>query len=250
MFPKGETQFLCTGRMPTIKTFSQELVKEHFDEKLLPLLLDKISKETDTNLPDLTHPTSSRTWLGYLKLGCWLQLFDSRREAQPTMLMVTKHEDVIKSRWHFCRKCLELEWCCYCWAPVDEKTPETARTTFWWKANFAHGISTSLFLCTTKNCNMQEIHVDSANKLQEFVVEVEQGRDSLSSYVPATEWPIIMIGQDDSVFPQYSSCPNQMASATWRLRNPTLKWEGEATMASAFLNREISLLKTNLDIIH
>ena len=163
----------------------------------------------------------------------WMRLLGFRYDVRRKSFYVDGHErdDVVATRTQFCKSYLtELEPYCKRWIQVSMKDATTIN-------DLDIGLGHTYFNIV-KNEHMIEYHIDYWNLLKERNGTTIEAQATTSIRVSSKPRPIMIIGQDESVFAQYL-----LGSKTWigpSGQRPLLpKSEGDGYMLSAFVSREI-----------
>ncbi|KAI2492861.1 hypothetical protein MHU86_21674 [Fragilaria crotonensis] len=168
----------------------------------------------------------------------WMRLLNFKYDARRKSFYVDGHErdDVVETRKEFCKRYLtELEPYCKRWVQV----PKSEATTIT-DLDITLGHS---YFDIINNKEMLEFHIDYWNRCMERT-NTTPAPTPLSTINPSTSIrvssrakPLIIVGQDESVFAQYL-----LGSKTWigpAGQRPLLpKSEGDGYMISAFVSRE------------
>ena len=260
IFPNAKDQIISFG-IKNLATLSIESVHDLIVTKVIPRLATTwqseakttTSRSTSTN-NESSEPvvidTAIRLFLNAHKLKSmsltttwrWMRLLGFQYDSRKKSFYVDGHEraDVVLSRQTFCKRYLtDYEPYCNRWIQL---TIEEAKTINNLNLDFGY----SYFHIIT-NEERIEFHVDYLNRMiREHQQHKEQTRsiDTIAAKAPTTSIrvsararPIMIVGQDESVFAQYL-----LGSKTWvgpRGQRPLLpKSEGDGYMLSAFVSRE------------
>ena len=156
-----------------------------------------------------------------------------------------EREDVVTDRCGFCKRYLtEYKPYCNCWIQLSVDEASTIKNL-----NITYGYS---YHNIRSNEDRIEIHVDYWNRILQKEIQQEAGDNELTATsihnlqmkkptrsirVSASARPLMIVGQDGSVFAQYL-----LGSKTWvgpKGQRPLLpKSEGNGYMLSAFISRE------------
>ena len=165
----------------------------------------------------------------------WMRLLGFKHDQKKKSFYVDGHErhDVVANRTEFCKRYLtEYEPYCKRWVqlPLIEATSLKA-------VDIGFGYS---YFDIIADKEMIEFHIDYWNRqiIQQGVPQIHQEKGATTSIrVSSKAKPIMIIGQDESVFAQYL-----LGSKTWvgpKGQRPLLpKSEGDVYMLSAFVSRE------------
>ena len=250
LFPEAKGRLLSFATT-NLSEFSLEKVREYLNTTLLPDPWQKHNREVrkdaeksgETNKnKDLTKTEFYRDVLGIGADGLsiptvcrYLQQLSYSYTAKKKTWYVDGHErkDVVLDRIEFCKEYLKLELRCHRWVQltleqatklVDEK-----------KLNFeeAHVFKDA------EGITKYEFHVDTCKELDQYIQGEEAIRmgGNLSVRKPPGSKIVIMVGQDEAVFHQ-----NALHRKQWVLSDGKMeilpKTDGDAIMASLFVNRE------------
>ena len=172
----------------------------------------------------------------------WMRLLGFQYDTRKKSFYVDGHErdDVVASRSTFCKRYLtEYEPYCNRWIQLSTREAKTIKNL-----NVEFGYS---YIDIRTNEEWIEFHVDywsrimeEGTKQQPVTIDVIQhkGKTATTSIrVSTATRPIMIVGQDESVFAQYL-----LGSKTWvgpKGQRPLLpKSEGDGYMLSAFVSRE------------
>ena len=184
----------------------------------------------------------------------WMRLLNFKYDARKKSFYVDGHErdDVVENRKEFCKRYLtELEPYCRRWVQVSK---EDAMTTSGLNLQLGHS-----YFDIVNDTEMFEFHIDYWDQCcctknngprPAFVAALHP---TTSIRVSLTATPLMIIGQDESVFAQYL-----LGNRTWigpSGQRPLLpKSEGDGYMLSAFVSREFGfgrvLTKEELDQVN
>jgi hypothetical protein len=168
----------------------------------------------------------------------WMRLLGFRYNARKKSFYVDGHEreDVVANRTRFCKKYLtELEPYCNRWVQVSLSEATTMKNL---DVELGHS-----YFNIIQNEQWIEFHIDYWNRCndnsREGAQSAQQERIEATTSIRGARGarPIMIIGQDESVFAQYL-----LGSNTWigpKGQRPLLpKTEGDGYMLSAFVSRE------------
>ncbi|KAI2513104.1 hypothetical protein MHU86_1396 [Fragilaria crotonensis] len=161
----------------------------------------------------------------------WMRLLGFKYDTRKKSFYVDGHEreDVVKTRNEFCKRYLtELEPYCKRWVQVSKSEAVTMK-----------GLDIELghhYFDIINNKEMLEFHIDYWERSKAPLPPIPI-TPTTSIRVSSRAKPIIIVGQDESVFAQYL-----LGSKTWigpAGQRPLLpKSEGDGYMLSAFVSRE------------
>ena len=165
----------------------------------------------------------------------WMRLFGFCYDTRKKSFYVDGHErdDVVANRAAFCRRYLtEYEPYCRRWVQLSIIEATTIKDL-----DVGFGYS---YFDIVANKEMVELHVDYWNRVAQTQTQQQpilQKQATTSIRVSSKAKPIMIVGQDESVFAQYL-----LGSKTWvgpKGQRPLLpKSEGNGYMLSAFVSRE------------
>jgi hypothetical protein len=177
----------------------------------------------------------------------WMRLLGFHYDARKKSFYVDGHEreDVVADRTSFCKRYLtEYEPYCRRWVQLSMNEAKIIKDL---DVSFGYH-----YIDIRTGAPWIEFHVDywtrcTAQQDQEPEPEVREKKEaSLSVRVSSGAKPIMIIGQDESVFAQYL-----LGSKTWvgpKGQRPLLpKSEGDGYMLSAFVSRELGFGRTLTD---
>jgi hypothetical protein len=207
------------------------------------------STESDSTAPHQASTTDNQEVLNTLFLRAhrletmsfstawrWMRLLGFRYDARRKSFYVDGHErdDVVANRIRFCKNYLtELEPYCNRWIQVSISEAMTVK-------DLDIGLGHSYF-DIIGNEQRVEFHIDYWNRIRgsaaAFTRRLEDVNPTTSIRVSSKARPIMIVGQDESVFAQ-----NLLGAKTWigpKGQRPLLpKSEGDGCMLSAFVSRE------------
>jgi hypothetical protein len=186
----------------------------------------------------------------------WMRLLNFKYDSRKKSVYVDGHErdDVVENRKEFCKRYLtELEPYCRQWVQVSK---EDAMTTSGLNLQLGH----SYFDSIVNDTEMFEFHSNYWDQCCSSIKNNGPSPPFVTALCPTTSirvsltaTPLMIIGQDESVFAQYL-----LGNRTWigpAGQRPLLpKSEGDGYMLSAFVSREFRfgkvLTKEELDQVN
>jgi hypothetical protein len=252
VFPNAKDQIIAFG-IKNLATLTIESVHDFILSTVLPTLTVLWEKEMMIPDRDITPEAGSQAICSFLKVHRlesmsltttwrWMRLLGFQYDTRKKSFYVDGHErdDVVASRSTFCKRYLtEYEPYCNRWIQLSTREAKTIKNL-----NVEFGYS---YIDIRTNEEWIEFHVDywsrimeEGTKQQPVTIDVIQhkGKTATTSIrVSTATRPIMIVGQDESVFAQYL-----LGSKTWvgpKGQRPLLpKSEGDGYMLSAFVSRE------------
>ena len=261
VFPDAKDQIVSFG-VGNLATLTIESVHDFIVTKVIPRLEKTWQSErgsgatpsTNTKNSDNVKPVDE-TFLSAHRLQSmsltttwrWMRLLGFQYDTRKKSFYVDGHErdDVVASRSTFCKRYLtEYEPFCNRWVQLPLREAKTIKNL-----NLDFGSS---YLDIDSNEESIEFHVDHwnqalTNKNQQPTHHMEMYKPTISNRVSLqTRRPLMIIGQDESVFAQYL-----LGSKTWvgpkGQRSLLSKSEGDGYMLSAFVSREFGFGRVMTD---
>ena len=252
LFPEAKGRLICWA-VANIKTLSIESIKKYFESILFPSLLEQMNEDIFDDDEKLTlvdfykmlgfssTSLSDSTVCRYLKA----LKFDFKARGKTNYVDGHESDDVIKDRLRFCHDYIKLELRCHRWVQVDPND-ETIQQLLDDKAlrrDEAYSYRNAV------GEERLEFHVDSAKELTDFINGdyCKQVGGNLSVRMKPCERPVMVWGQDEALYYQYAVRRKQwyLPDGGSELRP---KSDGDAIMASLFINREDGLLDWTNDL--
>ena len=256
VFPTAKDQIIAYG-IKNLATLTIESVHDFILSSVIPRLTVLWEKEMMAPADDCdnTSEPRSRAIHSFLKTHRlesmsltttwrWMRLLGFQYDTRRKSFYVDGHErdDVVASRSTFCKRYLtEYEPYCNRWIRLPLREATTIKNL-----NVAFGYS---YFDIISNEEWIEFHVDywksrimeeKRTKQQPPAIndiQIEEKKATTSIRVSSATRPIMIVGQDESVFAQYL-----LGSKTWvgpKGQRPLLpKSEGDGFMLSAFVSRE------------
>jgi hypothetical protein len=254
VYPDAKDQIIAYG-IKNLATLTIESFHDFILSTVLPRLIIVWEKEM-TSLPNHHEPlegeTRSEAMSSFLKFHRlesmslsttwrWMRLLGFQYDTRRKSFYVDGHErdDVVASRSTFCKRYLtEYEPYCNRWIQLSLKEARTIKDL-----NIVFGYS---YFNIRANEEWIEFHVDYWSRIMEEgakhqpaltnILNTEK-KATTSIRVSSVARPIMIVGQDESVFAQYL-----LGSKSWvgpKGQRPLLpKTEGDGYMLSAFVSRE------------
>ena len=224
-----------------LSNFNVEMVRLELINKILPRLKEEVDKdEMDEDCIQyklitqyITKPPS------YMTVLRWVKYLGFTRSTQQKSYYVDGHEHEAqkKHRSKFTTEYLtKLEPCSHRWVQMTVEKYLSIQATLDEKEKILP--SGYKYKDTITGIDMIEFHVDDHECMQKYADETYGAfGGNVSVRKPAAAKPIIIFGQDESVFSQYSFNKTQWVTPDGQ--RPLLpKNNGVATMVSAFQSRE------------
>ena len=143
-----------------------------------------------------------------------------------------ERDDVVADRTSFCKRYLtECEPYCRCWVQLSMNEAKRIKDLDVFFGYHYNDIQTG--------DPWIEFHIDYWTRCTAQQEAQEKKRASLSVCVSAGAKPIMIIGQDESIFAQYLLVPKTWVGPTNGQRPLLPKSEGDGYMLAAFVSREL-----------
>ena len=267
VFPDAKDQIVSFG-VKNLATLSIESVHDFIVSKVIPRLASTWQREkmaSASNSDSVEHTTTAdvsdgdtssirNAFLNAHSLESmslttawrWMRLLGFQYDTRKKSFYVDGHEreDVVSARSVFCKRYLtEFEHYCNRWVQVSVDEAKTINDL-----NVDFGYS---YFDIITNQERLEFHVDYWNRViaatdtNQQMIQKEK-KPTTSIRVSSQTRPLMIIGQDESVFAQYL-----LGSKMWvgpKGQRPLLpKTEGDGYMLSAFVSREFGFGKEMTD---
>ena len=220
-----------------IQSLSSESLALHLNQTIIPNLFDRYKQEEVSNNRE---PIEKVEFMRSLHLTSihpttafrWLHILGYKYRPNKKCYYTDKHEDPgnVSDRKKFICNYSKYELRSYVWCQISEEVAVGLEN------NEEVNLSKAFYeYRNDKGKMMREYHVDVHPYLKNYIHNKEMGGD-LSVRKPPNTRPVIVIGQDESVFKQYS-----FSSKSWVNPNGERKLlpksDGYSLMISAYCSR-------------